>query len=157
MRAISTSNTEAEYIALGHAARKAVWIRQFLNEMKLETVKSLTLHGDNEMSIALTKNAESQRYTKQIDFRKSLYPRANQWRRAYRHRPGELCIFKKYAWLGRGLVFDNEIAAQQRMWPEAHPTQFWTREGSEAAGNFGEAETWAKPSSKPYSQSPKSI
>lgn len=32
-----------------------------------ETVKDLTLHGDNEMSIALTKNAESQHRTKHID------------------------------------------------------------------------------------------
>ena len=28
--------------------------------MKLEVIKDLTLYGDNKMSIALTKNAESQ-------------------------------------------------------------------------------------------------
>ena len=57
---MSTSTTKAEYIALGHAAREAVWIRRFINEIKMETVENLTLFRDNEMSIALTKNAESQ-------------------------------------------------------------------------------------------------
>lgn len=65
-RTVSTSTTEAEYIALGHAAREAVWIRRFINEMSFETVEGLTLHGDNEISIALTKNAESQHRTKHI-------------------------------------------------------------------------------------------
>ena len=66
-RTVSTSTTEAEYIALGHAAREAVWIRTFINKMKLEAVKDITLYGDNKMSIALTKNAESQHRTKHID------------------------------------------------------------------------------------------
>ena len=66
-RTVPTSTTEAEYIALGHAAREAVWIRRFINEMKLEVIEDLTLYGDNEMSIALTKNAESQHRTKHID------------------------------------------------------------------------------------------
>ena len=66
-RTVSTSTTEAEYIALGHAAREAVWIRRFINEMKLEAVEDVTLYGDNEMSIALTKNAKSQHRTKHID------------------------------------------------------------------------------------------
>ncbi len=35
--------------------------------MKLEVIESLTLYGDNEMSIALTKNAESQYRTNHID------------------------------------------------------------------------------------------
>lgn len=54
-RTVSTSTTEAEYIAIGHAAREAVWIRRFINKMELETVDSLTLNGDNDMSITLTK------------------------------------------------------------------------------------------------------
>lgn len=34
---------------------------------QIEVTEKITLHGDNEMSIALTKNAESQRRTKHID------------------------------------------------------------------------------------------
>ena len=64
---VSTSTTEAEYIALGHAAREAVWIRRFINKMTLDIVPEMTLNGDNEMSITLTKNAESQHRTKHID------------------------------------------------------------------------------------------
>lgn len=66
-RTVSTSTTEAKYITLRHVARKAVWIRRFINKMKLEVIESLTLYGDNEMSIALTKNAESQYRTNHID------------------------------------------------------------------------------------------
>ena len=35
--------------------------------MNLEAVENLTLYGDNEMSIALTKNIESQHRTKHIN------------------------------------------------------------------------------------------
>ena len=67
-RTISTSTTEAEYIALGHAARESVWIRRFLNELGIaEPIGACTLHGDNETNIILTKNAESQAKTKHID------------------------------------------------------------------------------------------
>ena len=35
--------------------------------MKLEIMEDLILYGDNEMSIALTKNTENQHWTKHID------------------------------------------------------------------------------------------
>lgn len=65
-RIVLTSTTKAEYIALGHASREAVWIRRFVNELELENTE-ITLYGDIEMNIALTKNAENQRRTKHID------------------------------------------------------------------------------------------
>ncbi len=66
-RTVSTLTIKAEYIALGQEAKEAVWIKQFINEFEIETVEHLTLNGDNEISIALTKNAESQHRTKHID------------------------------------------------------------------------------------------
>lgn len=63
----STSITEVEYIALGYAGREAVWIRRFNNEMTVDIVSAMTLNGDNEMSITLTKNAESQHRTQHTD------------------------------------------------------------------------------------------
>lgn len=53
--------TEAKYIALGYATRKAVLIKRFINKLGLNkaVVGSIALYKDNEMSIALTKNAES--------------------------------------------------------------------------------------------------
>ena len=65
---VSTSTTEAEYIALGHAARESVWIRRFLNKLGVaDPIGACVLYGDNETSIILTKNAESQARTKHID------------------------------------------------------------------------------------------
>ena len=67
-RTVSTSTTETDYITLGHAARESVWIRQFLNELEVaDPIDACILHGDNETSIILTKNAESQARTKHID------------------------------------------------------------------------------------------
>lgn len=45
----------------------ADWICRFLNETMPDVVSEITLNGDNEMSIALTKNANSQHPTKYID------------------------------------------------------------------------------------------
>lgn len=38
-----------------HAAKDAVGIRRFINELVLEVVENVILHDDNEMSITLTK------------------------------------------------------------------------------------------------------
>ncbi len=59
--------TEAKYIALGYASKEAIWIRKFINEMQLKTMEGLTMFGNNKMSKALTKNAESQHRTKHIN------------------------------------------------------------------------------------------
>lgn len=63
---VLTSTTEGEYIAIGHAAREGVWFKRFINELSLETT-GLSLKGDNEASLSLTKNPESQHQTKYID------------------------------------------------------------------------------------------
>lgn len=65
-KTVSTSTTEAEYIAIGHAAREGVWIKRFINELQLE-ITGLSLKGDSEASLNLTKNPESQHRTKHID------------------------------------------------------------------------------------------
>lgn len=65
---ISTSTTKAEYIILGHAACESVQIRQFLNKLEIaDLISACVLHGDNETSIILTKNAKSQARTKHIN------------------------------------------------------------------------------------------
>ncbi len=66
-RTVSTCITEADYIAFGYVAKEAVWIRRFINKINLEVVRDVTLHGNNEMSITLTKNTESQYQTKYIN------------------------------------------------------------------------------------------
>ncbi len=64
---VSTSTTEAKYIALGYKAKEVVWIKKFMRELKLEVTETITLYDNNEMSIVFTKNAKSQRRMKYID------------------------------------------------------------------------------------------
>lgn len=59
-RIVCISMTKAQYIALGHVTKKAVWIRQVINEVELKTVKNFTLYEDNEISMTLTINAKNQ-------------------------------------------------------------------------------------------------
>lgn len=51
--------TEVVYIAFGHTTREEVWIRRFIIEIDLDVVNNVVLHGNNMMSINLTRNAES--------------------------------------------------------------------------------------------------
>lgn len=65
---MSTSTAEAKYIALSHGAREAVWLRRLANKlMPQDPVPKITLLGDNESSIPMTMNAESQNRTKHIN------------------------------------------------------------------------------------------
>ena len=103
-KTVSTSTNEAEYIALGHATREAVWIRRFINKMKLEVVECFTLHSDNEMSIALTKNAESQHRTKYMDVQHHyIWELVNE---------GELTV----KW-----ILGSEMLAHQMVWQKHYP------------------------------------
>lgn len=66
-RTVSTSTTKVEYIVFRQVARKVVWIRKFINKMKLEIVENFTLYVNNEINIALIKNAKSQHQIKYMD------------------------------------------------------------------------------------------
>ena len=67
-RTVSTSTTEAEYIAVGHAARQAVWLRRFLAELPIDQpITPVRILGDNQSSLAIVKNAEYHDRTKHID------------------------------------------------------------------------------------------
>jgi hypothetical protein len=66
-RTVSTSTTEAEYIAAGHAAREAVWVRRCINELGLSSpLRNVVVKSDSTGGIALTKNPEGQSRTKHI-------------------------------------------------------------------------------------------
>lgn len=68
-RSVTTSTTEAEYVALSYAAKEAVYVRRFLSQIGYENSesKALTLYGDNKGAIALAKNPEFHARTKHID------------------------------------------------------------------------------------------
>ena len=53
---------------MSHRARESVWIRRFLNELLSEqAIRKMEILGDNETSLTLTRDPESQNCTKHIN------------------------------------------------------------------------------------------
>jgi Reverse transcriptase (RNA-dependent DNA polymerase)/gag-polypeptide of LTR copia-type/GAG-pre-integrase domain len=66
---IALSSTEAEYIAQTHAAKEAIWLHTFINEIRGGEKGPLTIMGDNQGAIALAKDNKFHSRTKHIDLR----------------------------------------------------------------------------------------
>ena len=67
-RSVSTSTTEAEYLALMYNDKEAVWIAQLLYQVGYtRRVECLSIFGDNKAAIELTKNPFFHAKTKHID------------------------------------------------------------------------------------------
>ena len=66
---ISLSTTEAEYIALSHAAKEAIWIRNFISEIFGSVTDPILINSDNQSAIALAKDSCYHAHTKHIDIR----------------------------------------------------------------------------------------
>ncbi|EDR06651.1 retrovirus-related pol polyprotein [Laccaria bicolor S238N-H82] len=66
---VALSTTEAEYMALTHAAQQALWMYSFMSEIGLARKFPAILHGDNAASIALTLNTKGHARAKHIDIR----------------------------------------------------------------------------------------
>ena len=67
---VALSSTEAEYMALTHTAKEAIWIRRFLQEIYPNEAKHcLEINTDNQSSLALAKNPVHHARTKHIDIR----------------------------------------------------------------------------------------
>jgi hypothetical protein len=63
---LSLSSTEAEYIALTDAAKEAIWLRTFFEEIQHPLQGPLLLLGNNQGSLALGKNPELHKCTEHI-------------------------------------------------------------------------------------------
>ena len=61
------SSTEAEYIALTHAAKEALWLRTFLSELRGAPNGSMTINCDNQGAIVSSKDNKFHVRTKHID------------------------------------------------------------------------------------------
>ena len=66
---VALSSTEAKYIAQTHMAKKAIWLRNFINEIQGKTSGPLTMLCDNQGAIALSKDNKFHSHTKHIDLR----------------------------------------------------------------------------------------
>ena len=72
-RCVSTSTTEAEYIALSDASKQGQWLRTLLKELHqfelLEENQAIPMHSDNQACITLSQDPIGHRRTKHIDVR----------------------------------------------------------------------------------------
>ena len=68
---VALSSTEAEYIAITHAAKEATWVRHLLSELYSPLVLNypIILYSDNKSAIELVKNATFHSRTKHIAIR----------------------------------------------------------------------------------------
>ena len=66
---ITLSTTEAEYIALTHAAKEAIWFRNLLSELFGPIVEPILINSDNQSAIALAKDDQFHACTKHINIR----------------------------------------------------------------------------------------
>jgi hypothetical protein len=65
---VTTSTTEAEYIGLSNASREALYLTQLLHDFRLDSTlyDPAVLYGDNQASIALSKNPKFHERAKHI-------------------------------------------------------------------------------------------
>ena len=66
---MATSTTEAEYIALAEAAKEAIWLKRFLEELLSTTLVALEIHEDNHSAGILAEHPSYHPRTKHIDVR----------------------------------------------------------------------------------------
>jgi hypothetical protein len=66
---VALSTTEAEYVAITHAAKEAIWLRSFISQIFDISLDSTTLFSDNKSAIKLTKDHQYHACTKHIDIR----------------------------------------------------------------------------------------
>jgi len=64
---VAKSSTEAEYMAMSHAAGETVWLRRFIKHFECDVGKPTTLFADNLGAMALSKNPMYHSRTKHID------------------------------------------------------------------------------------------
>ena len=64
---VALLSTKSKCITLTHAAKEAIWLQTFVNEVTGISVKPLTISGDNQGSLALTRDNKYHLRTKHID------------------------------------------------------------------------------------------
>ena len=64
---IALSNTEAEYVAITHATKEAIWLHTLLSQLFKINLNSTTLFSDNKSTIELTKDHQYHARTKHIN------------------------------------------------------------------------------------------
>ena len=63
---VALSTAEAEYIALAHRTKEAIWLRQIFDELAIP-IESVPMFVDNQSAIKLASNTEFHKRSKHID------------------------------------------------------------------------------------------
>jgi hypothetical protein len=68
-KTVATSTMDAEYVACAEAAKEAMWIRNFINDLRIPGVHidTVPLYIDNNAALKLTRNPEFHSRSKHID------------------------------------------------------------------------------------------
>ena len=69
---VATSSSEAEYIGQFNAGKEALWLKKFLSELGLQDVNNelpVTILGDNQAAITLSKDPVSHSKSKHMDIK----------------------------------------------------------------------------------------
>ena len=61
------SSTEAEYTAISHATRQAIWLRNLLEGLGYPQEEPTVLYSDNQSAITLTRDAQFHARSKHFD------------------------------------------------------------------------------------------
>ena len=64
---VTLSTAESEYVAATHVAKEALWLRRLIGEMFRPLTHPMTLYGDNQAAIMLTRDGSYHALTKHID------------------------------------------------------------------------------------------
>ena len=68
-RAIAVSSTEAEYYALTHALKEAIWMRIFCSLLKFPFTTPFPLFSDNQAALSLSTSESVSARSKHIDIK----------------------------------------------------------------------------------------
>ena len=68
-RLVTTSTTEAEYVALTYAAKEATWLHRLLRQLSYgsDDTRPILIYGDNEPSIKLLRSEGHSERSKHVD------------------------------------------------------------------------------------------
>ena len=67
---MALSTAEAEYIALASATQEALWMRQLITELGIDTLsEAITMFEDNQSAICMTKNPQFHGRSKHISIK----------------------------------------------------------------------------------------
>lgn len=70
-KGVTTSSTEAEYVALSEGCRTIIWMKQLLRELGYSSTAfdNVVTYCDNEAAVAIAENNSTPKRTKHIDIR----------------------------------------------------------------------------------------